>query len=94
MASCDSSLVDYAATFFAEHVSYCPAAEDSVMKGLCAFLGFNVYFWREYVANNGNEGVITQTAHRLRHYAARRAEVIPTDDSICIVKEWANKQVA
>ncbi|PTB78723.1 hypothetical protein M440DRAFT_1327982 [Trichoderma longibrachiatum ATCC 18648] len=84
-------LFDYATTFFMEHVFFCPPAENGVMKGLCAFLTYNVFSWREYVAGNGNIGAINQTAEDLRRYAARRAEAVPTDRSISIVKKGASR---
>ncbi|KAL7823707.1 hypothetical protein V8C26DRAFT_383621 [Trichoderma gracile] len=61
------------------------------MKGLCAFLGFNVYFWSEYFTRHGNADVITQAARLLHNYAARRAKVIPTDGSISFVEKGADR---
>lgn len=84
-------LFDYATTFFMKHVLLCPPEDNSVMKGLCAFLGYHVFSWREHVAENGTIGAIKQTAEDLRRYAARRAEAVPTDRSISIVKKGASR---
>ncbi|KAL7801241.1 hypothetical protein V8C44DRAFT_363257 [Trichoderma aethiopicum] len=84
-------LFDYAATFFMQHVFSCPPEDNSVMKGLCVFLGYNDFSWREYVAENGNIGAVKQTAEDLRRYAARRAKAVPSDRSICIIEKGASR---
>ncbi|TFB04337.1 hypothetical protein CCMA1212_004145 [Trichoderma ghanense] len=90
-SSFDSSLLDYAANFFAEHISCCPPEEDSVMKELCVFLEFNVLLWIEHVAMSLNLAVIMKVACDLRRYAASRAKVVPKDGSTGIVEQWATE---
>ncbi|KAF3077055.1 hypothetical protein CFAM422_000399 [Trichoderma lentiforme] len=85
----DSSLLDYASTFFSEHIYRCSSGDDVLMEELCTFLNTNVLSWIEHVAKGGDISLITRAAMNLRGYLGRRAEcVLPTDLSVSIVDGW------
>ncbi|KAL7945337.1 hypothetical protein V8C42DRAFT_54964 [Trichoderma barbatum] len=85
----DSSLLDYASTFFSEHIYRCSSGDDGLMDELCNFLSTNVLSWIEYVAKSGDIGHITRAAMNLRGYLGRRAKYVPpTDLSVSIVEGW------
>ncbi|KKP01908.1 hypothetical protein THAR02_05984 [Trichoderma harzianum] len=85
----DSSLLDYASTYFSEHIYRCSSGDDALMEEICTFLNTNVLSWIEYVAKGGNIGRITRAAMNLRGYLGRRAKYVPpTDLSVSIVEGW------
>ncbi|RFU79588.1 nacht and wd domain-containing [Trichoderma arundinaceum] len=85
----DSSLLDYASTFFSEHIYRCSSSDDDLMDKLCAFLNGNVLSWIEHVAKSGDLSHITRAAMNLRGYVGRRAKYVPpTDMSVSIVEGW------
>jgi pimeloyl-ACP methyl ester carboxylesterase len=85
----ESSLLDYASTFFSEHVYRCSSGDDGLMDELCTFLNSNILSWIEHVAKSGDLTPITRAAMNIREYLARRAKYVPpTDLSISIVTGW------
>ncbi|PTB42433.1 hypothetical protein M441DRAFT_191126 [Trichoderma asperellum CBS 433.97] len=89
LSSLDTSLLDYAAMFFSEHVYRCTSKEDGVMDILCTFLDNSILSWIEYLAKGCNLSPINRVAMNLRDYLARRAKYVPhTDLSISIVAGW------
>ncbi|KAK1244024.1 hypothetical protein MKX08_002162 [Trichoderma sp. CBMAI-0020] len=89
LSSLDYSLLDYASTFFAEHVYRCSSEDDDLMDNLSTFLNGNILSWIEFVAKSGELSTITRAAMNIREYLARRAKYIPpTDLSISIVAGW------
>ncbi|KAM0450829.1 hypothetical protein ACHAPV_004140 [Trichoderma viride] len=89
LASLDTSLLDYASTFFAEHVYRCSSEDDDLMDNLSTFLNSNILSWIEFIAKSGDLSTITRAAMNIREYLARRAKYVPpTDLSISIVAGW------
>lgn len=85
----DSSLLDYASTFFSQHIYRCSSADDGLMDELCTFLNTNVLSWIEHIAKTGDISHITRAAMNLRGYLGRRAKYVPpTDLSVSIVEGW------
>ncbi|KAL6834900.1 hypothetical protein V8C40DRAFT_233072 [Trichoderma camerunense] len=85
----DSSLLDYASTFFSEHIYRCSSGDDILMEEICTFLNTNVLSWIEHVAKGGDISHITRAAMNLRGYLGRRAKYVPpTDLSVSIVEGW------
>ncbi|KAL7934080.1 hypothetical protein V8C35DRAFT_303155 [Trichoderma chlorosporum] len=85
----DTSLLDYASTFFSEHVYRCSSADDGLMDELITFLNTNVLSWIEHVAKCGDISHITRAAMNLRGYLGRRTKYVPpTDLSVSIVEGW------
>lgn len=85
----DSSLLDYASTFFSEHIYRCSSGDDVLMKELCTFLNTNVLFWIEHVAKGDDISLITRAAMNLRSYLGRLAKYAPPSDlSVSIVEGW------
>lgn len=85
----DSSLLDYASTFFSEHIYRCSSGDDVLMEEICTFLKTNVLSWIEHVAKGGDISHITRAAMNLRGYLGRRAKYVPpTDLSVSIVEGW------
>lgn len=89
LASLDYSLLDYASTFFAEHIYRCSSEDDDLMDNLFTLFNSNILSWIEFIATSGDLGPITRAAMNVREYLARRAKYVPpTDLSISIVAGW------
>ncbi|KAM0477479.1 hypothetical protein ACHAPX_005792 [Trichoderma viride] len=89
LASLDTSLLDYASMFFAEHIYRCSSEDDDLMDNLSTFLNGNILSWIEFIAKSGDLSTITRAAMNVREYLARRAKYVPpTDLSISIVGGW------
>lgn len=89
LTSLDTSLLDYASMFFAEHVYRCSSEDDDLMNNLSTFLNGNILSWIEFIAKSGDLSTITRAAMNIREYLARRAKYVPpTDLSISIVAGW------
>ncbi|KAI1469877.1 uncharacterized protein F4812DRAFT_450284 [Daldinia caldariorum] len=86
----DLSLLDYAASYFSEHIYQGTSREDIVMSELCTFLkSKNILSWIEHAADNGNLGDITRTATNLRAYLGRRMKYLsPMDPSAYFLDCW------
>lgn len=84
------SLLDYAASFFSEHIYRGTSRDDLLMAELCTFLkGKTILSWIEHAARHGNLGDITRTATNLRRYLSRRMKYIPPmDPSAYLVDCW------
>ncbi|KAH8126575.1 hypothetical protein LI328DRAFT_165971 [Trichoderma asperelloides] len=76
LPSLDTSLLDYAAILFSEHVYRCTSKEDGLMDILCTFLDSTILSWIEYLAKGCNLSPINRTAMNLREYLARRANIV------------------
>ncbi|KAK3934282.1 hypothetical protein QBC46DRAFT_368322 [Diplogelasinospora grovesii] len=86
----DTTLLDYAATMFSEHLSRCDSADDDLMKDVCTFLKTKVLSWIEYIAKSKDLTILTRTAMNLREYLARRTKSRPSiDPSARLVEGWA-----
>ncbi|KAI1091825.1 WD40-repeat-containing domain protein [Rostrohypoxylon terebratum] len=83
-------LLDYAASFFSEHIYRGASRDDILMAELCTFLKRRtVLSWIEYTAKHGNLGDITRTAANLRGYIGRIMEYLPPmDPSADLVDCW------
>ena len=86
----DTSLVEYACSFFSEHVYCATLADDLLMDAVSAFLGANtVLSWIEHVAKGGDLTPLIRAATNLREYLIRRTNHIsPTDKSFQLVDGW------
>ncbi|KAK5631744.1 hypothetical protein RRF57_007458 [Xylaria bambusicola] len=86
----DTSLVEYAARFFAEHLYRSNSEEEAPMYELCRFLKSNVLYWFELIAQAGNLQPINRTAVNLEGYLRRRTKYVPpVDKDIQLVDAWA-----
>ncbi|RWA07822.1 hypothetical protein EKO27_g7285 [Xylaria grammica] len=86
----DTSLVEYASRFFAEHLYRSNSEEAVPMYELCRFLKSNVLYWFELIAQAGNLQPINRTAINLAGYLRRRAKYVPpVDKDIQLVDAWA-----
>lgn len=86
----DASLLDYACSFFAEHIYLSTSDDVGLDDELCTFLrSSNVLSWMEHIAKRGDLNDITSTAIRLRGYLGRRMKyVLPTDPSVHLIDSW------
>ncbi|KAI1755556.1 hypothetical protein F4782DRAFT_409103 [Xylaria castorea] len=86
----DTSLVEYAARFFAEHLYRSNSEEAAPMYELCRFLKSNVLYWFELIAQAGDLQPINHTAINLAGYLRRRNKYVPpADKDIQLVDAWA-----
>ncbi|KAI1739372.1 hypothetical protein F4680DRAFT_449117 [Xylaria scruposa] len=86
----DTSLVEYAARFFAEHLYRSNSEEVAPMYELCRFLKSNVLYWFELIAQAGDLQPINRTAINLAGYIRRRTKYVPpVDKDIQLVDAWA-----
>ncbi|KAI1116131.1 hypothetical protein F5Y14DRAFT_459627 [Nemania sp. NC0429] len=87
----DTSLVEYAARFFAEHLYQSNSEETATIYELCRFLKTNVLYWFELIAQAGSLQPINRTAINLAGYLRRRTKYVPSiDKDIQLVDAWAN----
>ncbi|KAK4098485.1 hypothetical protein N658DRAFT_431842, partial [Parathielavia hyrcaniae] len=86
----DTSLLDYACTFFSEHVCRSSPSDHQLMDDLVNFLQANsVLSWIEHIAKTGNLMPISRAAMNLREYLGRRLKYVPpTDKSMQLVDDW------
>ncbi|KAI9784880.1 MAG: hypothetical protein M1816_000575 [Peltula sp. TS41687] len=73
----DSAFVDYACTFFSDHLYKSSSAESVLMDTLCEFLNTSVFSWIEYLAKTGDLYHITRTATNMKAYLGRRIKHVP-----------------
>ncbi|KAI1128895.1 hypothetical protein F5Y10DRAFT_164427 [Nemania abortiva] len=93
-AAIDTSLVEYAARFFAEHLYRSNSEDAAPMYELCTFLKSNVLYWFELIAQTGNLQPINRTAINLAGYLRRRTKYVPpVDKDIQLVDAWATDLV-
>ena len=72
-----SAFVDYACTFFYEHIRQTTSADDRLLSQLGAFLDSSeVLSWIEYVAQTGNLSHLIRTGKVLNSYLERRAKYV------------------
>ncbi|KAI1392460.1 uncharacterized protein F4822DRAFT_436235 [Hypoxylon trugodes] len=86
----EPSMLDYATSFFSEHVYRGISRDDILMAKLCTFVkGGAILSWIEYVARYGSLGDITRTAINLREYLEEKARYLPLmDPSAYLVGCW------
>lgn len=85
----DTSLVDYACSFFSDHLYRASSSNHPLMDDISTFLGAEVLFWIEQVALNGDLTPISRTATNLREYLGRRMKYVPpTDRASQLVEGW------
>ncbi|KAK8023124.1 WD40 repeat-like protein, partial [Apiospora marii] len=86
----DTSLVDYAAKFFSEHLYRSNSEDDAPMRELCNFLRTNILFWLEMIAGQGDLQPVNRTAVNIAGYLRRRTKYVPpVDKDIQLVDAWA-----
>lgn len=73
----DAALLDYACTFFSDHLYRASSLESEPWEALYEFLDRNVLAWIEHLANTGDLYYITRTAINIKAYLARRAKYFP-----------------
>lgn len=73
----DAALIDYACTFFSDHLYRASSLESEPWDALYEFLDRNVLAWIEHLANTGDLYYITRTAINIKAYLARRAKYFP-----------------
>jgi hypothetical protein len=86
----DTSLIEYACTFFSEHLDGAASADPQLMQCLTDFLASsNILSWIEHIARCGDLMPILRTVIQLRGYVNRRMKYVPqTDTSLQLVKSW------
>jgi len=86
----DLSLLDYASSFFSEHLYLCTSEDDNLIDELCTFLKCNnVLSWIEYIAKSNDLSDITRTAMNMRGYLGRRKKYVsPMDPSVHLIDSW------
>ncbi|KAI0870237.1 hypothetical protein GGS24DRAFT_493150 [Hypoxylon argillaceum] len=90
----DTSLVEYAARFFADHLYRSNSKEAAPIHELCSFLKSNILYWFELIAQAGNLQPINRTAINLAGYLRRRTKYVPpVDKDIQLVDAWATDLV-
>ncbi|KAI0099640.1 hypothetical protein GGR51DRAFT_551995 [Nemania sp. FL0031] len=86
----DTSLVEYAARFFAEHLYRSNSEGAAPMYELCRFLKSNILYWFELIAQAGDLQPINRTATNLAGYLRQRTKYVPlADKDIQLVDAWA-----
>lgn len=73
----DAALIDYACTFFSDHLYRASFLESDPWDALYEFLDRNVLGWIEHLANTGDLYYITRTATNIKAYLARHAKYFP-----------------
>ena len=73
----DAALINYACTFFSDHLYRASSLESEPWDALYEFLDRNVLAWIEHLANTGDLYYITRTAINIKAYLARRAKYFP-----------------
>jgi hypothetical protein len=86
----DSTLVEYASSFFSEHLYRATSEDDNLMEDLCQFLKADaVLSWIERIAQSGDLADLTRTAMNMREYLVRRTKYLPpTHPSIQLIECW------
>jgi hypothetical protein len=86
----DIALLDYASTFFSEHLCRSNSADDNLMASILNLLSTsNVLAWIEYIAKAEDLTPLSRTAINLREYLGRRMKYVPsTDRSDELVGDW------
>lgn len=74
----DSSLVEYASTYFSDHLCEASLVESESIDALSAFLSSNVLSWIEYLAKRSDLHHITRTAMNIRTFLGRHAKHFPS----------------
>jgi hypothetical protein len=86
----DTSLLEYACSFFSDHLYRATSADHQLMEELSNFLSANnVLSWIEHVAKSGDLTPLPRTAMNLREYLSPRMKYVPpTDRSAKLVDGW------
>lgn len=86
----DTSLVDYASSFFCEHLYRATSENNQLMCDLHRFLETNtVLSWIEHVAKSADLADVTRTATNMREWLVRRTKYVPpTDAQVQVVDSW------
>lgn len=86
----DSALVDYACTFFSDHLYKTSSLQSEPWDALYDFLSCNVLSWIERLARSGDLYYITRTAMNIKAYLERRAKYFPPiGQQTRTVEEWS-----
>ena len=89
-----SLFVEYASSYFSEHIARSSSATDTHFILLETFLNTNILTWIELIAQSGNLYSITQTAKNLRAFLVRRAKYrSPLGQAVYAVNAWANDMI-
>lgn len=86
----DHSLLDYALSFFSEHLYRATSEDNALMEDLCRFLkADSVLSWIERIARSGDLANLPRTAMNMREYLVRRTkDVPPTHPAVQLIKCW------
>ncbi|KAF7919653.1 hypothetical protein EAE99_008505 [Botrytis elliptica] len=76
-ANHEAILLDYACTFFSEHLYQAPSSRAELFQKLHKFLDTNVLWWIETVARLGNVNYISRAAKNMKAYLDRRQKYFP-----------------
>ncbi|KAJ8066163.1 hypothetical protein OCU04_005253 [Sclerotinia nivalis] len=76
-ANHEATLLDYAYTFFSEHLYRSPSSRAELFQKLCTFLDTNVLWWIETLARMGNFNYISRAAKNMKAYLDRRQKYFP-----------------
>lgn len=86
----DAVLINYACTFFSDHLCRASSLRPEPWDALNDFLNSNVLSWIEYLAKIGDLYYVTRTAMNIKAYLARRAEhFAPIYQQVQDVDAWA-----
>ena len=87
----DHRMMDYAATFFSDHLQKSLCEDSETWSLLTRFLETNILTWIEYLAFKGNIYHIVRTAKNLRGYLLRRIKKIdPINAGREMLECWVN----
>lgn len=91
----DASLLDFACTFFSEHLYHASAEDNVLVHKLGAFLqSHNILSWIEYLAKSSRLTDLALAAMNLRAYYRRRLQYVGTKDQpIRLIDGWATDLV-
>ncbi|TGO18928.1 hypothetical protein BPAE_0361g00040 [Botrytis paeoniae] len=88
-ASHEAMLLDYAYTFFSEHLYQSLSSCAELFRKLYKFLDTNVLWWIETVARIGNVNDISRAAKNMKAYLVRREmHFPPIDENLREVESW------
>ncbi|TGO54275.1 hypothetical protein BOTNAR_0272g00010 [Botryotinia narcissicola] len=88
-ASHEAMLLDYAYTFFSEHLYQSLSSCAELFQKLHKFLDTNVLWWIETVARIGNVNDISRAAKNMKAYLDRREMYFPPiDENLRDVESW------
>ena len=83
-------LLDYACSYFSEHLHRATSTHDELLNLLATFLQTNVLTWIEVAARKGRLDYLTRTAKHLKAYLNRRSKMdAPLGGQISLIESWS-----